>query len=322
MSIKTHDNLVVSSSPHLVDDITTSKIMTYVLIGLFPALVVSGIVFGPRAIILTAVCAVASVVFEFLMNLILKKPQTIGDRSAVVTGVLIAFNVPSSFPYWMAIVGCFIAIVVVKCLFGGIGQNFANPALVARIVLFISFATDMTRWPVPGDRILMASDAKTAATPLGLIQHGDYENLPSNMDMFLGNIGGSMGEISALALLIGGLFLIWKKIISPITPVAFIAVVAIFALVIGEDPIFHVCAGGVMLGAFFMATDYATTPISKSGKLIFGIGCGFLTMLIRMYGSYPEGVSFAIVIMNMCTPLIDIACQKKLYGGAKKNGKK
>lgn len=321
MSINTHDNLVVSSSPHLVDDITTSKIMTYVLIALFPALVVSGIVFGPRAIILTLVCAVASVFFEFMFNKITKRPQTISDRSAIVTGVLLAFNVPSNFPYWMAIIGCFVAIVIVKCLFGGIGQNFANPALVARIVLFISFATEMTSWPVPGDRIIFASDAKTSATPLGLLQHGDFKNMPSNMDMFLGTIGGSMGEISALALLIGGIFLIWKKVISPITPLCFIGVVAIFALLAGEDPIFHICAGGVMIGAFFMATDYATTPITNMGKVIFGIGCGFVTMSIRLFGSYPEGVSFAIVLMNMCTPLIDIACQKKLYGGAKKNGK-
>lgn len=321
MSINTNDNLIVSSSPHLVDDITTSKIMTYVLIALFPALVVSGIVFGPRAIILTLVCAVSSVLFEYLFNKITKRSQTISDRSAIVTGVLLAFNIPSNFPYWMAIIGCFVAIVIVKCLFGGIGQNFANPALVARIVLFISFATNMTSWPVPGERIFLASDAKTAATPLGLLQHGDFDNMPSNMSLFLGTIGGSMGEVSALALLIGGLFLIWKKVISPITPVCFIAVVAIFALLAGQDPVFHVCAGGVMIGAFFMATDYATTPITNLGKAIFGIGCGFLTMSIRLFGSYPEGVSFAIVIMNMCTPLIDMACQKKLYGGAEKNEK-
>lgn len=325
MDKKTYSNLVVSSAPHLVTNMDTSKIMLMVLIGLAPSFLVSIYVFGARVIALTAVCIAASMFFEWAWNKLMHKPQTVGDLSAAVTGTLIAFNVPSGLPYWIAIVGCFVAIIVVKQLYGGIGKNVVNPAITARIVLFISFATQMTTWPLPR----MAADATSTATPLGILAEGGAE-LPSNMQMFLGFIGGSMGEVSALALLIGGLFLIWKKIISPIIPCCFIRTVFVFALIYyaatGDGnalqmAIFHICAGGVMLGAFFMATDYVTSPLLPMGKVIFGIGCGIITMVIRLWGQYPEGVSFSILIMNCLTPLIEDFCQKRLYGGAKKNEK-
>ena len=325
MDKKTYSNLVVSSAPHLVTNVDTTRIMLMVLIGLAPSFLVSIYVFGARVIALTAVCVAASMFFEWAWNKLMHKTQTVGDLSAAVTGTLIAFNVPSGLPYWIAIVGCFVAVIVVKQLFGGMGKNIVNPAITARIVLFISFATEMTTWPLPR----MAADATSTATPLGVLAEGGAE-LPSNMQMFLGFIGGSMGEVSAIALLIGGLFLIWKKIISPIIPCCFIGTVFLFALIYygatGEGEalqmaVFHVLAGGVMLGAFFMATDYVTSPLLPMGKVIFGIGCGLITMIIRLWGQYPEGVSFSILIMNCLTPLIENFCQKRLYGGAKKNEK-
>ena len=325
MDKKTYSNLVVSSAPHLVTNMDTTRIMLMVLIGLAPSFLVSIYVFGMRVIALTAVCIAASMFFEWAWNKLMHKTQTVGDLSAAVTGTLIAFNVPSGLPYWIAIVGCFVAIIVVKQLYGGMGKNIVNPAITARIVLFISFATEMTTWPLPR----MAADATSTATPLGVLAEGGAE-LPSNMQMFLGFIGGSMGEVSAIALLIGGLFLIWKKIISPIIPCCFIGTVFVFALIYYaatgngdalQMAIFHVLAGGVMLGAFFMATDYVTSPLLPMGKVIFGIGCGLLTMIIRLWGQYPEGVSFSILIMNCLTPLIENFCQKRLYGGAKKNEK-
>lgn len=242
-----------------------------------------------------------------------KKESTIGDLSAVVTGVLLAYNLPSSLPFWMAAIGCFAAIFVAKNIFGGIGQNFVNPALTGRIVLFVSFATEMTSWPLPRG-LMGTTDAVTGPTALRILAEGGG-NMPSNMDLFLGNVGGSLGEVSALALIIGGAFLVWKKVISPITPVVFVATVFIFALIAGEDPVFHILAGGVMLGAIFMATDYSTTPTDWRGKIIFGVGCGVITMMIRLFGSYPEGVSFSIIIMNIITPHIDNWCNKHFCGG-------
>ena len=325
MEKKTYSNLVVSSAPHIVSNIDTTRIMAMVVMALIPSFLVSIYVFGARVISLTLVCVVSAVFFEWAYNKLMKKRQTVGDLSAVVTGVLIAFNVPAGLPYWIAVVGCFVAIIVVKQLYGGIGKNPVNPAITARIVLFISFATEMTTWPLPR----MAADATSTATPLGILAEGGGE-LPNNMEMFLGFIGGSMGEVSAIALLIGGIFLIWKKVISPIIPCCFIGTVFVFALIYYaatgngdalQMAIFHVLAGGVMLGAFFMATDYVTSPLLPMGKVIFGIGCGLLTMIIRLWGQYPEGVSFSILIMNCLTPLIENFCQKRLYGGAKKNEK-
>lgn len=328
MDKKYYDNLVVSSAPHLVTSLDTRKTMMMVIAALIPSFCVSVAIFGLRVIALTLVCVIASVGFEWLYNKLMNKRQTVGDMSAALTGVLIAFNVPSSFPFWMAIVGCFTAIIIVKQIYGGLGRNIVNPAITARIVLFISFATEMTTWPTAK---FSGLDGATHATPLGILAEGSTSDLPSNMEMFLGICGGSMGEVSALALLVGGLFLIWKKIISPIIPACFVGTVFVIAFVYYsfgsgdasalQMAIFHVCAGGVMLGAFFMATDYVTSPIMPLGKVIMGVGCGIITMVIRLWGSYPEGVSFSILLMNIMTPLIDQLCIKLTYGGAKKNEK-
>jgi len=309
-----HENLIVSPGPHQTGRVTTTKIMAQVLIALLPAFFVTVWFYGARAIFLLAFCVTLCIVFEYLFEIIAKKPNTVSDLSAAVTGVLLAFNLPVTLPYWMAAIGCFVAIVITKQLFGGIGQNFANPAITARIVLFLSFPTEMTTWAVPG-RIFLATDAVTGATPLGLMNHGETDALPSMWDMFAGNIGGSMGEISAAALIIGGVFLLVRNIISPAIPVSFIGTVALFSIIAGENPLFHILAGGLMLGAFFMATDYSTSPITNRGKIVFGIGCGVLAMLIRVFSSYPEGVSFAILIMNILVPHIDNLSRNKLYGG-------
>ena len=323
---KYYNNLIVSSSPHLVTSLDTQKTMLMVIVALLPSLLVSMYVFGLRALLLTVVCMVAAVFFEWAWNKIMKRPQTCGDLSAALTGLLIAYNCPVSIPMWIAIIGCLVAIIVVKQLFGGLGKNVVNPAITARIVLFISFATEMTTWTLPK----MAADATSTATPLGILAEGGSMTY-TNMDMFLGFIGGSMGEVSAIALLIGGIFLVWKKIISPIIPVCFIGTVFVFALVyyaacpdaciagygIFQMAIFHILAGGVMLGAIFMATDYVTSPLLKKGKIVFGIGCGLMTMIIRIFGQYPEGVSFSILLMNCLTPLINNFFQNRMYGGKK-----
>ncbi|MDD2215924.1 MAG: RnfABCDGE type electron transport complex subunit D [Eubacteriales bacterium] len=322
MSRYSQGSLIVSSSPHILDNITTTRIMLDVIIALTPAFIMSGVIFGPRAILLTVTCVAACVAFEAAFRYITKKDNTITDLSAVVTGMLLSFNLPANLPYWMAIIGCFVAIVIVKQLFGGIGQNFANPAITARIVLLVSFATPMTTWPLP-KQVMEAADAVTGPTPLGILNMGTgLEAIPSNMDMFLGFIGGSLGETSTIALLIGGIYLLARKVIEPAIPVAFIGTVFIIALITGQDPIFHICAGGVMLGAFFMATDYSTSPLTTPGRIIFGIGCGLLTMIIRLYGSYPEGVSFAILLMNILTPHIDSLSRRALYGVMKRGEEK
>lgn len=325
MKTAKNSNLFVTSNPHIVDSMNTTKIMSLVVIALLPSLIASVVIFGARALILAAVCIVASMFFEWAYEKIAKKPSTIGDLSAVVTGLLIAMNVPVTLPYWMAVIGCFVAIVIVKQFFGGLGQNFANPAITARIVLFLSFTTDMTYWADPTQgKVFSAADAVTSATPLGIMNESgiaDAQSQFSNLTMFLGNTGGSMGEVCAAALLIGGIFLIIMKVISPATPVAFLGTVAVISLIAGADPVWQICAGGAMIGAFFMATDYATTPTTTMGKVIFGIGCGVVTMLIRLYGNYPEGVSFSILLMNILTPHIDSFCEKRLYGNPKKAAK-
>ena len=326
MDNKYHEKLIVSSSPHMVTKTDTSKIMGTVLIALLPAFAVGIYQFGFRVVTLTAVFVASCVLFEYLYNKITKKPQTVGDLSAVLTGVLLAFNCPSSLPYEIAIVGSFAAIVVIKQLFGGIGQNLVNPAVTARVFMFIAFATPMTSWPTPrgGHATGAVVDATTSATPLGVLSHGSFADVYNDgftkMDLFLGNVGGCIGEVSALAILIGGLFLIWKKVISPIIPVTFIATVFVLGLIWGgfDGALFHILAGGLMLGAFFCATDYVTSPTLPLGKVIFGIGCGLFTMLIRIFASYPEGVSFAILLMYILTPYIDKICEKRMYKLPKK----
>ncbi len=323
MDKKFHNNLIVSSAPHIVTESDTTRLMGTVILALMPSLIASVYIFGGRVLLLTAVCVVASILFEYLYNVITHKKQTIGDLSAALTGLLIAFNVPSSFPLWQAVLGCFFAIVIVKQLYGGIGRNFTNPAITARIFLFISFAANMSSWPLT--RLSNVTDAVTGPTPLGLLAEGNSESLPSIGQLFLGFHGGSTGEVCAVALIIGGLYLIIRKVISPIIPMAFIGTVFLFGWVATGSVymgLFHVLAGGVLLGAFFMATDYVTSPKLPLGQLIFGIACGLITMAIRLYGSYPEGVSFSILLMNICTPLINNLSYKfYLKKGGAKNGK-
>jgi len=327
MSTHEQGSFITSNSPHILDNSSTQKIMLDVIIAMAPAMVMSVLVFGLRAALLIAVCAGSSAVFEYLYRKWMKKPQTVQDLSAVVTGILIALNIPSTMPVWEAVVGCAFAILVVKQLFGGLGQNFVNPALAARVFLLASFAVAMSSWPEITEWAKgMAGysvDAVTSATPLSLLAKGESGNLPSNANLFFGFVSGSMGETSALALLIGGVYLCLKKVITPTIPVVYLATVALFALCVGEDPIFHLCAGGVMIGAIFMATDYVTSPITEGGRVIYAIGCGLLTMVIRLSGTYPEGVSFAILIMNIITPHIDNASKKHGYGfGAGKAAEK
>jgi len=314
------DTLIVSSSPHISSNITTSRIMLDVIIAMFPALIMSGVVFGMRAITMTVVCVAASIAFESGFQYITKRDYTVGDLSAVITGMILSFNLPPTLPYWMAIIGCFVAIVIVKQLFGGIGQNFANPAATARVVLLLSFTNPMTNWAVPGQiGIIDASaDVISGATPLTLFSKGQFDQLPSNLDLFFGFVGGSLGETSGIAFLLGGIYLIYRKVISPAIPLAFLGTMVVFSLFAGIDPIFQIFAGGAMIGAFFMATDYSTSPITIRGKIVFGIGCGLITMLIRVFGSLPEGVSFAILFMNIITPHIDNFCKGRLYGGKNK----
>lgn len=299
------EKLIVSPSPHMRSGMTTQKIMLNVIIALCPAVIASGIIFGLRAIFLILVCVATSLVWETLFNIVTKKPNTISDLSAVVTGILLAFNLPPSLPFWMAAIGTFVAIVIVKCLFGGLGQNFANPAIVGRIVLMLSFTGAMTNWTLP--LALQTTDAVTGATPL-VTQNAKY------LDLFLGMTGGCLGETCALALIIGGIYLIIRRIISPITPLFFLLTVEVFSVVAGVDPLYQILSGGVLLGAIFMATDYVTTPITFWGKVIFGIGCGIITCVIRFYASMAEGVSFSILIMNILTPYIDMITKAKPVG--------
>ena len=276
------------------------------MIALFPALCVSAYFFGGRALMLTGCCMLSAIIWERLCNIVMKKPNTTNDLSAAVTGMLLAFSLPVTLPYWMAVIGSFVAIVIVKQLFGGLGQNFANPAAVGRIVLMLAFTGEMTKWALPfydPDKIV------TQATPL-------VTRSSSYLDLFIGRTGGCLGEVSAAALLIGGIYLIIAKIITPHAPVAYLLTVYVIAWCFKQDPLYQLMSGGLMLGAFFMATDYVTTPMSGIGKAIFGVGCGIITCVIRFWGSYPEGVSFAILIMNILTPYIDMAFKPKPFGAA------
>lgn len=300
------NKLTVTASPHRRDNVSTQKIMLMVIIALLPSVVASAIYFGFRAILLIAICVATCVLTEFVCRKLMKRNQTISDLSACVTGILLALNLPVTLPIWEAVIGSFVAIAVVKQLFGGIGQNFANPAIVGRIVLMLSFTADMTTWAIP-KYYQNSGEVITGATPL---VSGDA----SYLDLFLGNVGGCLGETSALAILIGGLFLIVMKVISPSAPISFIGTVAILTAITGGDVGYQVLAGGLLLGAFFMATDYSTTPITEKGRIVFGIGCGIITFVIRNYGGYPEGVSFSILLMNVLTPYIDRLTMSKPVG--------
>ena len=319
--------LTVSASPHMRSKETTTGIMLDVIIALIPALVMCVVYFGTRALVLTAVCVVSCVAFEYISRIVMKRNNTIGDLSAVVTGLILAFNLPATLPLWMAVIGSLIAIVVVKQMFGGIGQNFVNPAMTARIILMTSFPTAMAKWVVPFTDTWSA-DAVTSATPMATLAtlkpldvSAAADALPSLTDMLIGKHGGSMGEVCSIALIIGGLYLIARKVISPIIPFTFIGTVAVFMFLTGKGNMdfvaYELLGGGLMLGAFFMATDYSTSPINKKGKIIFGIGCGLITSVIRIFGSLPEGVSFSIILMNILVPHIENMTTPKPFGAVK-----
>lgn len=302
-------NLTVSSSPHIRQNTTTQRVMLDVIIALMPALIASVIIFGFRALLVTGVCVVCCVLLEFIWQKLMHKKVTVNDLTAVVTGILLAYNLPVGIPIWQAIIGCIVAIIVVKQLFGGVGKNFVNPALTGRIVMFLAFSVSMTTWVFP--------DAVSTATPLGLISSGQVDQLPSLMNMFLGVRGGCLGETSVLALLLGGIYLVIRKVITWHTPVVYIATVFLFTLALGQQPVYQIMSGGLMLGAIFMATDYVTTPYTPIGKVVFALGAGILTVIIRVYGSYPEGVSYSILLMNILTPYINRIRITKPVGGAK-----
>ena len=317
--------LTVSPSPHVRSGMTTQKIMLLVVLALVPAIVAATVVFGPRALLLVVLCAIVSILTELVCQKLMKKEVTVSDGSALLTGVLLALNLPATLPLWQAAIGCIFAVAIVKQLFGGLGCNFANPAITGRIFLLLSFASDMTTWVKPfyyqgnsfGSMLSSTdnlADGVTGATPLA---SGDAKLL----DLFLGNVGGSLGETSALALLIGGVFLLVLGIISWHTPVAYLGGLAVLELFyvlatggeITEVP-YALLSGGVILGAFFMATDYVTTPMTGTGKLIFGLGCAVLTFVIREFASMPEGCSFSILLMNLLTPYIDKLTMTKPLG--------
>ena len=325
--------LIASSNPHIRNNEDTRSIMLDVIIALCPALIMSVIRFGFRALIMVFVSVASAVFFEWLYRKLLHKPQMIGDLSAAVTGMLLAYVCPVTLPYWMLIVGNFFAIFVVKQLYGGLGKNFLNPALAGRAALVACYTGQMTSWIDPAAKAPLfggAADVATAATPLAMMKGGEFEALVSQYsvrDMFIGGIGGSMGEISAMMLLLGGLYLIFRKIISWQIPVAYIGTVAILTFLFpqGNDALtwmlYNVLGGGLFLGAFFMATDYVTSPVTKKGQLIFGLGCGLITVFIRYFGSYPEGVCYSILIMNCCTWLIDKYTKPTRFGVDKKAAK-
>ncbi|HAZ38131.1 MAG TPA: Na+-transporting NADH:ubiquinone oxidoreductase subunit D [Clostridiaceae bacterium] len=296
-----------SPSPHIRSNITVKTIMRDVIIALMPALIVGIYFFKMNAVLVILTSVVSSVFAEWLWEKLTHKRITIGDLSAVVTGLLLAFNLPPTIPLWMVIVGAFFSIIVVKQFFGGIGQNFVNPALAGRAFLLASYSTAMTKWTV---------DGVTTATPLAILKTGKG-TLPPITDLLIGNIGGCIGEISAIAILIGAAYLFYKKIISWEIPVTYIGTVLILTLLFGRNGFYEIFAGGLMLGAFFMATDYTTSPVTSKGKIIFGIGCGILTAVIRRFGPNPEGVSYSILIMNLFVPLIDRKTAPRIFGEVK-----
>ena len=308
--------LNVSSSPHLRHSDTTQGIMLDVVIALVPAAIFGCVVFGWRAALVLAVCIASCFIFEFLWNIILKKQQSAFDLSAIVTGLLLGMNLPSTIPLWMAVVGSFVAIIIVKQLFGGIGHNFANPAMTARIVLMVSFPVAMTSYIEP-----FTVDAVSSATPLAAL-YGDAASAVTVKDAFFGIQGGCIGETSAFLLIIGGLYLVLRRVISPIIPVCFIGTVALASLIAGQNVGLCVLSGGLMLGAIYMATDYTTSPTTNLGKAIFGVCCGLITFIIRNFDALPEGVSYSILLMNILTPYINRLTARKPFGYVKvKEGK-
>jgi electron transport complex protein RnfD len=329
--------LNVSPSPHVSGEYSTGKIMYGVVLALLPALAASVYYFGIGAIIVTLVAIASCVLFEYLIQkYLIKVKPTITDGSALLTGLLLAFNVPSNLPIWIIIIGALISIGVGKLSFGGLGQNPFNPALVGRVFMLISFPVQMTSWPIPAGFKTGYADAITGATPLAILKEGVNNNepisglagIPEHMQLFMGHMGGSMGEVCALALIIGFAFMVWRKIITWHIPVYLIATIFIFTGILNvanpekfANPLFHILTGGVMLGAIFMATDMVTSPMNTKGMAVFAIGIGVLTVLIRTFGAYPEGISFAILIMNAFVPIINRYIKPNRFGEEVKNGR-
>jgi len=305
----------VSSSPHIKDNCSTQRIMLDVIVALIPALIVGVIRYGLHALALVLTCVVSAFLAEGIARRVMKRENTVDDLSAIVTGLLLGLNLPSTLPLWMGAFGSVIAIVVVKQFFGGLGQNFVNPAITARIILMLCFAGAMTKWTAPG--FTLWADGVTSASPLETLANGTTEGLPSILDMLLGSRAGCIGELSALALLAGGIYLVIRRVITPIIPVSFIATVFVCMLIKSgslEYSLYEILSGGLLLGAIFMATDYATSPINNKGRLVFGIGCGLITSAIRIFGSLPEGVSYSIILMNILVPHIDSLTLSKPFG--------
>lgn len=312
--------LIVSTSPHIHSKATTQRIMADVLIALAPATVASVVLFGLPALYIIIACVLSSIFAEAAFNLIVKKKQTVGDLSCAVTGLLLALSVPATAKIWQCVIGAVFAIIVVKCLFGGIGCNFANPAVTARIFVLLSFA-DMGGGAITR---FMDRELYAGATPLEIMGSGrPLSHLPSFTDMLLGNRAGAIGETCAIALIIGFVYLVARRVIKWQVPVIFVATVFVISLVAKQDvtfALYQMLSGGLIIGAVFMATDYVTSPLSTRGKMVFALGCGILTAVIRLWGSYPDGVSFAILIMNILSPYIEKLCAKRPLGG-KKNDK-
>lgn len=329
--------LTVSGSPHLHTDQSVSKIMYGVVFSLIPAMLVSFYFFGLAAILVTLTAVVSCMAFEFVIQkYLIRGPLTIFDGSAIITGVLLAFNVPANLPLGLVVIGSAVAIGMGKMTFGGLGKNPFNPALVGRVFMMISFPVQMTTYPEPTAFSTKLTDVVTGPTPLTVIKDGVSRGVevsellpqvPEYAQLMMGNMGGSVGEVSAIALILGGLYMLLRRIITWHIPVSYLGSAVIFAGIfwlinpaVYVDPVFHLFTGGLMLGALYMATDYATSPMSSRGMIIFGIGCGFLTIMIRLFGAYPEGVAFSILIMNAFVPLINRAFKPKRFGEEVKNG--
>lgn len=324
------NKLIVAPAPHVQTMQSTSSIMRDVVIALLPALVVSTVVFGVSVLFVTALSIVSCVVFEYLIQRFLVRGSvTVGNFSAVVTGMLLAFNLPASIPWWIVVIGAFVAIAIAKMTFGGLGKNPFNPALVGRVFLLIAYPVQMTSFPIPVNGNF---DVLSGATPLAAVKHGALPDVLGVQDLLLGNMPGSLGEVAALALLAGFVYLLWRRVITWHIPVTVLVTMAVFAFVVAlssgmsddalwQYPLFHVLAGGALLGAIFMATDYSTSPMTVKGGVIFAFGIGVITMCIRLWGSYPEGMSFAILIMNAVVPLINKYIKPKRFG-VKKRGLK
>ena len=332
--------LKISTAPHMSSSVDTSVIMRDVIIALLPAVLVSLLFFGLSAVVVLLTSVAACMLCEYaICRWLLHKQSTLRDGSAAVTGLLLAFNLPAGFPVWMILIGAFVAVGISKMAFGGLGKNLFNPALVGRVFLFVSFPLQMTTWPRPKFLDFFNTDVQTGATTLGILKHLDAEtsataltkystsiqDIPNYWQMFVGYTGGCLGEVSAAALLLGLCYLLWRKVISWHIPFYYLATVFIFTSALWllyespvYDPVTHLLSGGLILGAVFMATDYVTSPMSVNGKIIFAVGCGLLTVIIRLFGAYPEGVSFDILIMNAFVPLIDRFVRPRVFGTGRK----